>query len=145
MGNCLALCDPCSGSALAQQGTIVRVTKPDGKILEFRTPVVVRQILEDFPALILCVSKEASDPLSPDHELKAGRLYYLLPNLSSPGNTNAGSGMKRVKIVITKQQLEQLVAKQISLEDVLSDVQSRTLDLPCSWRPQLDSIPEGNE
>ncbi|XP_028790721.1 uncharacterized protein LOC114746658 [Neltuma alba] len=145
MGNCVALCDPRLGSALAKQGGIVRVLKPDGKMLEFSTPIAVKQILQDFPALIVCVSKEASEPLSPDHKLKAGRSYYLLPHLSFLGNTDEDSGTKRLKIVITKQQLQQLVSKQISLEDVLSDVQFRTVDLPSNWRPQLDSIPEGNE
>ncbi|KAI9098018.1 hypothetical protein K1719_025789 [Acacia pycnantha] len=145
MGNCVALFDPSHGSALAKQGRIVRVAKPDGKILEFRTPIAVKQILQDFPAFFICVSKETSQPLSPDHRLKADTLYYLLPHVSSLGISDEGSGIKRVKIVITKQQLEQLVAKQISLEDVLSNVQSRTVDSPNSWRPQLDSIPEGNE
>ncbi|KAK4273841.1 hypothetical protein QN277_017158 [Acacia crassicarpa] len=144
MGNCVAPFDPSHGSALAKQGRIVRVAKPDGNILEFRTPIAAKQILQDFPAFFICVSKETSQPLSPDHRLKAGTLYYLLPHVSL-GISDEDSGTKRVKIVITKQQLEQLVAKQISLEDVLSNVQSRTVDSPNSWRPQLDSIPEGNE
>lgn len=161
MGNCFALCKPSSGyhhgiisSGMAQKkGKIVRVAKPDGKILEFRTPILVREILENFPALSIAASKEeasSSQPLSMDYELKVGRLYYLLPNLSSCiGNGESeerGSGMKRVKIVITKQQLQQLVNKQISIEDVLSKVQSsRIVDFQSNWKPKLDSIPEGTE
>ncbi|KAF7816636.1 uncharacterized protein G2W53_030605 [Senna tora] len=157
MGNCLALSKPTSGSPMPKQDNIVRVAKPDGKTLEFSTPIVVKEVLEKFPAFNIGASnsKEASRPLPPDVELKAGRLYYLLPNLSCIGSCIEKGGsegiMKRVKIVITKQQLQQLVTKQISIDEVLSKVQSsnssssRTVDLQSDWKPKLDSIPEGNE
>ena len=144
MGNCLALqnCIPSSGSE------IVRVAKLDGKILEFSSPILVKDVLANFPALEIGVSKEASENLSPDVELTPGRLYHFRPaspNVSYSPNTEPAGGLKRVKIVITKHQLEQLVTKQISLEDVLSEIQNKSVDLPTNWKPNLDSIPEGNE
>lgn len=71
------------------------------------------------------ISKKSTEPLPQDHDLKAG------------------SGVKRIKVVITKQQLQQLVNKQISLEDVLSEVQS--VNLHSYRRTNLDCIPEENE
>ncbi|KAI4307033.1 hypothetical protein L6164_030268 [Bauhinia variegata] len=152
MGNCLALCKPSSESVVAsgmgKQAKVVRVAKHDGKILEFSSPIAVKDVLANFPTLGICESKEASEHLSPDYELKVGRLYYVLPPLFSPfENREEVSGVKRVKLVITKQQLELLVAKQISIQDILSEAQNRTAaDLPPSnWKPKLDSIPEENE
>ncbi|TKY74028.1 hypothetical protein E2542_SST02787 [Spatholobus suberectus] len=120
MGNCLALCEPSSGSCTAKKVKVVRVAKPDGKILEFSTPILVKDILTNYPAYGVGVSKKVTEPLSPHHELKAGRLYYLLPSLHSPPNLTSlrngdtGGGTKRIKVIITKQQLQQLVTKQIS-------------------------------
>ncbi|XP_061340562.1 uncharacterized protein LOC133287026 [Gastrolobium bilobum] len=155
MGNSLTFCKPSSGScfpgAMAKKGKFVRVAKPDGKILEFSSPIHVKDILTNFPVYGIGVSKKASESLSPDHELKAGRLYYLLPSLHSPpsltsiGNKEPDSGIKRIKVIITKQQLQQLVTKQISLEDILSQVQTVDVNSPSNRKPKLDSIPEENE
>ncbi|KAK7317087.1 hypothetical protein RJT34_01022 [Clitoria ternatea] len=140
MGNCLALCH--------KQGKVVRVAKPDGKILEFSPPIHVKDILTNYPTYVIGVSKKAEEPLTPDEELKAGRSYYLIPSLHSPPNlaSLAGGGIKRIKVIITKQQLEQLVTKQISVEDILSQVQKVGVYSPSNNRkPKLDSIPEDNE
>lgn len=151
MGNCLAPCKPSSGSCIRKHGKVVRVAKPDGKVLEFSSPIHVKDILTNFPAFGVGVSKEATECLSPDHELKGGRLYHLLPslcstpNLATLGTTEQGSGIKRIKVVITRQQLEQLVTKQISIEDILSEVKTVSVDLPKNQKPKLDTILEENE
>ncbi|XP_028806722.1 uncharacterized protein LOC114761504 [Neltuma alba] len=158
MGNCFGRYEYYSGlaivGAMAKQSKVVRVAKLDGKILEFSSPVLVKDVLKNFPELHIGASNKASESehLSPDYELRAGRLYYLLnpqcdppSNVSSAGNRELTNGSKRVKIVITRKQLEMLVSKQISLEDVLSQAHDRTSDLPSSWKPKLDSIPEGFE
>ncbi|KAI4338036.1 hypothetical protein L6164_016390 [Bauhinia variegata] len=157
MGNCLALCKPNSESGIAngmgKQGKVVRIAKPDGKILEFSSPIAAKDVLASVPASGISVSKEGSEHLSPDYELKGGRLYHLLPshfcppNVSSIGNGEDAGGIKRVKLVITRQQLQLLVAKQISIQDILLEAQNRTAaELPASnWKPKLDAIPEGNE
>ena len=152
MGNCLVFCKPSSGSCImAKKVKIVRVAKPDGKILEFSTPIHVKDILTNYPASGVGVSEKVTEPLSPDHELKAGRLYYLLPSLNSPPNlaslrnVETDGGIKRIKVIITKQQLELLVNKQISVEDILSEVQTVGVQFPNNRKPKLDTIPEENE
>nr|KYP57049.1 hypothetical protein KK1_003303 [Cajanus cajan] len=133
---------------MAKKVKVVRVAKPDGKILEFSIPIHVKDILTNYPDYCVGVSKEVTESLSPDHELKAGRLYYLLPSLHTPPNLKSlktGGGVKRIKVVITKQQLEQLVTKQISVEDILSEAQTVGVNFPSNRKPKLDSIPEENE
>ncbi|KAK4277633.1 hypothetical protein QN277_015602 [Acacia crassicarpa] len=154
MGNCLGRCEFYSGLAVvgvvAKQSKVVRVAKLDGKILEFSSPVLVKDVLKNFPELHLGASNESSESehLCPDYELRAGRLYYLLNSqcdLPSTGNREMANGSKRVKVVITRKQLEMLVSKQISLEDVLSQGHNRTFDLPSNCKRKLHSIPEGDE
>jgi hypothetical protein len=59
----------------------------------------------------------------------------------------SSGGVKRIKVVITKQQLQQLLKKEISLEEVLLGLEqkSSSLDSPRNWKPKLESIPEGLE
>lgn len=128
----------------------MRVAKPDGKILEFSTPIYVKDILTNYPAYDVGVSKQVTEPLSLDQELKAGRLYYMIPSLhftpngTSLTNRQTDGGIKRIKVVITKQQLEQLVTKQISVEDIISEGQT-AVSFPNNRKPKLDSIPEEHE
>lgn len=159
MGNCLGRCEIYPGlsivvSGMSKQSKVVRVVKLDGKIIEFSSPILVKDVLKNFPELHLGASNEASESehLCPDYELRAGRLYFLLrsqcgssSNGSSIGNSEMASGSKRVKIVITRKQLEMLVSKQISLEDVLSQGHYRNFDLSSNCKGKLDSIPEADE
>ncbi|KAE9608824.1 hypothetical protein Lal_00020182 [Lupinus albus] len=142
MGNSLSPC-----LCISKQGKFVRVAKPDGKVLEFSSPIHVKDILNKFPDFGVCVSKEeTSHPLSLDHELKTRRLYHLIPSMLSSPNINTTQGnTKRIKVVITKQQLEKLVTKQISIEDILTEVQTVSVDFPNKQKPKLDPIPEENE
>ncbi|XP_057739061.1 uncharacterized protein LOC130956056 [Arachis stenosperma] len=151
MGNYLALCRPISGSCISSNhgNKVVRVAKPDGKVLEFRTPIHVKEILSNFQAFgSVGISKVSSESLSPDYELKPGRLYYLLPSQGvkeqGNNNNNNNNGLKRIKVVITKQQLQQLVTKQISVEDILSEVHLQTVGAHNNRKPKLDCIPEEN-
>ena len=54
MGNCLAPCvrPPFIGSCVrvaeAKHGRVLQVVKTDGKVLEFNTPILVRDILANF-------------------------------------------------------------------------------------------------
>ncbi|MED6209621.1 hypothetical protein PIB30_056512 [Stylosanthes scabra] len=153
MGNSLALCRPISGSCISSNhgNKVVRVAKPDGKVIEFSTPIHVKEILANLQASgSVCMSKVSSESLSPDFELKPGRLYYLLPSqgIKEQGNNsndNNNNGLKRIKVVITKHQLRQLVTKQISVEDILSEVQLQTVGVHNTRMPKLDSIPEEKE
>ena len=123
MGNCLVL---------SKENKVLRVLKTDGKALELRAPALVKDILSNFSGVGISLSKQASEQLSPDCKLKLGKVYYMIPLPVSAENDSAAT--RRIKMVITKQQLQQLLTKKISLQEVLSDSKI--------WKPKLKSIPE---
>ncbi|KAE8077623.1 hypothetical protein FH972_016172 [Carpinus fangiana] len=155
MGNCVAPCktrkELCITDVAAKPERVLQVVKMDGKVLEFSMPTIVKDILVNFSGTGIGLSKEASEHLPPNYELKMGKVYYMLPAdiSSTPDDVEkADRGVKRIKIVITKQQLQDLLTKQISVEDVLLGLEKRTcdsLDSPKNWKPKLESIPEGSE
>lgn len=168
MGNCLVLCKPsirsCIADAAAEERKAVRVVKTDGKVLTFRAPALVKDVLVNFANSGIGVSKEASEHLPPNYELNIGKVYYLLPSLGSSGRNSSftttpsgisskenkeGTGIRRIKIIIPKQQLQELLAKQISMEDILKGLNEKTstspVDTSPNWKPKLESIPEGSE
>ncbi|KAK2995899.1 hypothetical protein RJ640_028307 [Escallonia rubra] len=135
MGNCFALCKPasrihsCTGAVPCKDRGVVQIMKMDGKIVEFAAPILVKNALVQFSGLNVGLSREASQYLPSDYELKLGNMYHFLPNSSSAcavqnlglaeGETPAtriekeqGGSVKRIKVVITKQQLQDLLAKQ---------------------------------
>lgn len=92
----------------------------DGKI-EFRAPLLVKEVLLKF-------SGEGID--------------------SSVAGTQQTGGVKRIKVVITKQELQRLLTKQIPLEEVLAGLEKRSdkfVVSPRNWKPKLESIYEENE
>lgn len=159
MGNCFVLCKPCIGMVATKHGRALQVVKMDGKILEFSMPILVKDILVNFSGSGIGSSKEAYEHLPPNYELKIGKTYYLLPSvsavdttspadISSAAETDKGNGVRRIKIVITKQQLQELLTKQVSVEEVLSGLEKRTwntVDSSTNRKPKLESIPEGCE
>ncbi|KAL5567673.1 hypothetical protein UlMin_024248 [Ulmus minor] len=161
MGN--NFCALCINTSKKQK--VVEVVKIDGKILTFKEPILVKDVLVSFSSGI-GLTKEASEHLPPCYELKKGKVYYMLPSLtcekktsvvsevssfsSMAGNDQKDGGIKRIKIVITKKRLQELLKKQISVEEVLLEVEKKTntcvLDNSrSSWKPELESIPEGSD
>ncbi|KAF3432748.1 hypothetical protein FNV43_RR23850 [Rhamnella rubrinervis] len=168
MGNCLALSKPsirsCIADVAAEEREVVRVVKTDGRVLTFRAPALVKDVLVNFANSGIGVSKEASEHLPLNYELNTGKVYYLLPSLGCSGcNTSVtsttpdisskenkeGSGIRRIKIVIPKQQLQELLARQITMEEILKGLDKKTrtspVDASPNWKPKLESIPEGSE
>lgn len=136
--------------------------------MTFTTPILVKDVLMRLSrggsgggggGYGIGVSKEAnSERLPNDYELKIGKVYHVLPCLSykqsfSPANDGSSDGIKRIKIVITKQQLKDLLAEQISVEELLSGMTEKKTSLCTTadhhsaeyWKPNLESIPEGVE
>lgn len=159
MGNCLVLLRPHTSSWVDFSGNrkVLKVVKSDGKILEYRVSIFVKDLLLNFDGYGVGVSQSATQHLQPNYELRVGHVYYLLPTdvsvssaeESSPKN-RAGSadGAKKIKVIIIKQQLEELLSKKMSMEDVLTSVRIEAVDGVSrteSWRPKLETIPEGNE
>ncbi|XP_008777334.1 uncharacterized protein LOC103697281 [Phoenix dactylifera] len=164
MGNCIALSKPNReilwDDSLEDHRTPIRIAKTDGKVLEYHgASVLVRDFLPDFDGSGVGVSQQASQHLRPEHELRIGSAYYLLPlgttSLTSRDEDPLAedtkvldSSCRRVKVVVKKQQLQELVSMTISVEEVLSEIlrrEDRRISSPRSWEPQLETIFEGSE
>ncbi|KAF4398849.1 hypothetical protein G4B88_023443 [Cannabis sativa] len=119
---------------LVYKDKVIRVMKIDGKVLSFTKPILVQDVLVRINYGVtnnISLSKEilSSKKLPLDYELKLG-------------NNNLG-GVKRIKIVITKQQLKELLNKKISMDDVvISSLENDKSYFNGNWKPKLESIPE---
>ncbi|KAF3962841.1 hypothetical protein CMV_012705 [Castanea mollissima] len=111
-----------STEVATKHGKVLQIVKMDGKILQFSSPILVKDMLVNF---------SGSD------------------NMSSIADKEKDNGVRRIKIVITKKQLQELLAKQASAEDVLSGLEKKTcnnaFDSRTNWKPKLESISEGSE
>nr|GEW46308.1 MDIS1-interacting receptor like kinase 2-like [Tanacetum cinerariifolium] len=121
---------------------MIQVERQDGKTLEFRAPILVEELLQRYPGAEVVVALLNHHY---NYKLKSGNMYYLVPKssqVSEPRVVNkdedwGGCKRKRIKVVITKQQLEQLVSNQISIQDVMM----KRNQAPC-WSKELESTPE---
>ncbi|KAG8504069.1 hypothetical protein CXB51_002379 [Gossypium anomalum] len=129
MGNCLVL-----------EEKVVRVMKTDGKILEYRQPIKVQQVLSDFSDHALSESFSGCRNLHPDTKLLPGMLYYLVPSPSIKSkkkkvrfsstevkdDEEGSHGVVRIKLIISKKELEKLVQKDgVSVHEMVSNIQSK--------------------
>lgn len=157
MGNCFVLCRITTSSRIVaddvvpKHGKVSRVVKTDGKVLEFRAPILVKDILFNFSSFGISVSKQAPEQLPSNYELKSGKVYYMVPLLSCVTEEDrTASATTRIKVVITKQQLQELLTNQISVQKVLPVSGPKIkpcnlVDSSTNWKPKLLSIPEGRE
>lgn len=162
MGNCSAVCRRGNASCLeaaekSNNKNVVQLVKMDGKIMEFSAPILVKDVLQNFSGYNIALSREALQQLPSNSRLKLGDVYYLIPSAedleSAEGSRKVekeeGSGVKRIKVVITRQQLQDLLSKQVLAVDILSGLRSETCtyDEKCMtiWKPELESIPEEHE
>ncbi|CAL0310523.1 unnamed protein product [Lupinus luteus] len=158
MGNCLVL-----------QDKVVRIMKTDGKILEYKTPIKVEQVLSEFSGHAVSDSLQVLQHLQPSTKLLCSQFYYLVP-LPKPPSPKASKKVRfanpevqgvqesrvvRIKLVISKQELHDMLQKEgISVEKILSKVQNGkvvdadnedlSLDVSEGWKPALESISEVN-
>jgi len=185
MGNCLQ-----SGVRLEilsreiEKEQFIKIKKVDGKILEYRDPLFVKDLLRDYDGHAVVNCETSCHKLSPEYELLPGKTYCLIPNNSSHISSRDGgvifhekvqegvlkpasgkevsekNGVVRLKIVITKRQLEEMLSKSISnkktfIEDMIFEFQSKSQlrepvredpsvkPIYSGWRPSLESISEG--
>ncbi|KAI3434022.1 uncharacterized protein J3R85_007002 [Psidium guajava] len=69
MGNCLVL-----------EEKVIKIVKTDGKVLEYKSPMRVRQVLSEFAAgHAISQAFPATEVLEPDSRLLRGRVYYIFP------------------------------------------------------------------
>ncbi|KAL1549293.1 hypothetical protein AAHA92_17418 [Salvia divinorum] len=156
MGNCLVL-----------EQKSVSVMKTDGKIIEYKTPIKAHQILSDYSHHAITDKLPVVKHLHPNTMLLRGRLYYLLPLPVAPqpakkkkrvrfsddvveDERRRATGAVRIKLVITKQELQAMLAKEgVSVEEMISQVHkeplkidSKSIALKGQPLPALESIPE---
>jgi hypothetical protein len=182
MGNCLQSGRVILSRKIEEQ--FIKIKKVDGKILEYRAPLFVKDLLMDNDGHAVVNCETSCHQLSPEYELLPGQIYFLVPNNSSGVSSNDGgekinqkgqegalkpagdkellekNGVIRVKIVITKRQLEEMLSKsisnrKISIEDMMIEFQSKSQlkesaredpsvkPVYSGWRPSLESISEG--
>nr|CAD1836745.1 unnamed protein product [Ananas comosus var. bracteatus] len=144
MGNCFAL----------EEREVIKIMRVDGKILQYKPPMKVHQALEEFPNHAISDSFSTVRYLNPSTNMRGGRPYYLLPLKKTPITEAVfEDGVIRIKLVITKQALKDMLRKEIiSLDDVISLCQRESRETAKSdekgcagWQPALQSIPEGND
>ncbi|KAF3615820.1 putative pentatricopeptide repeat-containing protein-like [Capsicum annuum] len=160
MGNCIVL-----------QEKVVKVIKTDEKILEYKAPIKVHQILSQFPNHVISNSLQIIDQnLLPNDDMLGGKIYYLLPILPRKPAVKKkvkfaddSKNVVRIKIVISKKELEALLMsneggliavdhianhsvkkEHVIANDILhcSVVDDNSIDRSKGWKPVLDNIPE---
>jgi PADRE domain len=137
MGNCLAV-QPTRSEAIT-------IMKMDGKMLTYESPIKVYQILEGFPGHVISDLLSMPQQLGLMSDMVPGRPYYMLP---VEKKMDHGS-VVRVKLVITKKELKEMLTKEVSLDEMVSLFQASDErkesdeDSARGWRPSLESIPEG--
>jgi len=178
MGNCLQTERGEILSSEIEEKKFIKIKKFDGKILEYRAPLFVKELLRDYEGHAVVNCETSCQQLSPGYQLLPGEIYYLIPNKSSYISSKEGgqerplkpasdikevsekNGVVRLKMVITKRQLEEMLSKSISnkktsIEDMIVELQSKSQSIEpthedpsvkpiySGWRPSLESISEG--
>ncbi|XWS38136.1 hypothetical protein CRYUN_Cryun19dG0104300 [Craigia yunnanensis] len=57
-------------------------------------------------------------------------------------------GIKKIRLLVTKQELQELLSKRLSVEEMLAGVHREgryEVDFVRRWQPLLETIPEGSE
>ncbi|CAM8999164.1 unnamed protein product [Rhodiola kirilowii] len=145
---------------------VLRVVKPDGKVLEFKAPMSVKDLLSNFENSRILMFKHSPQHLSEDFQLQIGNNYYIIPGresdeIDTATVRSASASMaeteqcedntKRIKIVITKRQLQELLSGRVSMDDVVaratieardSESDSDRVGSGRRWKPELETIPE---
>ncbi|CAI9783313.1 unnamed protein product [Fraxinus pennsylvanica] len=157
MGNCLAL-----------QAKVIKVIKTDGKILEYKAPLEVHQVLSEFSHHAISDKLPVVQYMNPNAKMIGGRLYYLLPLPVAPlhrtkkknktvrfadsvEEARESTGVVRIKLIISKQDLQAMLGKGgVSVDDMVLEQSTKKVDAidrvgytNCrGWMPVLDSVPE---
>ncbi|CAN0847046.1 Uncharacterized protein At1g66480 [Linum grandiflorum] len=163
------------GNCMVVEEKVLKVMRPDGKILEYSTPILAHEVLSDFPAAASDSSSVQQHILIPDAKLLGGKLYFLVPipcstpqlavkkvkkqsiKMEEESEEKSGGGVVRIKLVISKQELEELLKRGgVSMRDMVSHLQGQQQQRMVKkvaeeeeeeendddWKPSLESIPE---
>ncbi|GMN36628.1 hypothetical protein TIFTF001_006171 [Ficus carica] len=161
MGNCVNVL---SYKPISEK---VRVVTNNGRVLEFEGLTPVKKITTSgaYKGYNLVHHSQPFSPLSPKYKLEPGEVYYLVPRgLISPkvvldhdhhDDHDDQTKRQKIKIVVTREQLELLLlrscSKQLQFKDVCVGVLSESFfgfneeEGSSKWRPSLASIEEAQE
>ena len=166
MGNSLRCCLACMVPCGALD--VVRIVHLSGHVDEFSCPVAAASVLAANPNHTLttawsptgapgCASKKLVI-VSPDSELKRGRIYFLIPSATLPadrrskkqgGSKKSGGGGKRPgRHHLAKKSAGDTAEQDNYLRELLSEKREashrrrRSGARPGVWRPRLESIAE---
>lgn len=136
--------------AMKKHPEVLQIVKPDGAILKYSSPILVRDAQTDMAVSGIGLFEGSSQHLPPEYELKMGEVYYVLPPRRPPDAVET-KRVTRIKVVITKQQLQLLLDQQVSVEEVIARLDGKKTvysgkwgDCSAStWRPSLETISEG--
>ncbi|GJS93619.1 hypothetical protein Tco_0800587 [Tanacetum coccineum] len=80
----MGACSSCKRSKPEVAFTTIRIVHLDGYLENYEDPATVDQVINNFPKHFLCtplqVLQNGLVPLSHDHQLKTGQIYFILPN-----------------------------------------------------------------
>ncbi|KAI8001459.1 hypothetical protein LOK49_LG09G00058 [Camellia lanceoleosa] len=144
MGNCIHV-------LLSSPQKKSKVLIIDGVEEEFKASTLVEKSTSgSYKGYKLAHRAQPDSPLPPKAKLKSGEVNYLVPHLGRPrsppflrkvvvGNSCRG---RKVKIVVTKEQLE-LMVRSVECQSRKVAIQSSLGRKECQkWRPSLATIPE---
>ncbi|CAN6921675.1 unnamed protein product [Brassica oleracea] len=168
------------GNCIVAEKKVIKIMRNDGEVVEYRGPMHVHDILTQFSGhYSLFDSLSNNCHLHPQAKLLCGRFYYLMPKQNTTvkhkktkkkvrfaipevekqgdGLTDCGDntkekspGVVRVKMVVSKQELEKLIQggsvhemvyRSLAKQHLCHDDDAADEGLR-GWRPLLDSIPE---
>ncbi|KAJ6380642.1 hypothetical protein OIU77_029524 [Salix suchowensis] len=146
MGNCIDFM-PCSSAERS------KVLIHNGGEKEFKSSTPVKKITSGrYGGYILVNRALPYAPLPPDTVLEPGEVYHLMPPLDQPCRLEVSSKLtgqeacagRKVKIVVTRQQLELLLrnSKQLKLRGIAVQFSESFKEGKRKWRPSLVTIPE---
>ena len=127
MGNFLVSCSACH--FISKKHKILQVIKVnDGKILEYRNSIKVKDVLLEYPNFYVGLFKEATQPLPLGYKLRIGKVYYLIYSSSSTTIKKHNSillrnnGVVRIKLVFTKKQFHMLFSNHMKVEAFILEI-----------------------
>lgn len=144
MGNCI----------FRSSAEKVRVIVYGGEELEFKSSIKVRTIISgSYQGYSLVHKTLPYAALPPNTKLEPGEVYYLMPPLSQSSSPKVSSKLaneetcgkkKKLKIVLTRQQLELLLrnSSQLKSKGIAIRLSDGLGNGDCKWHPSLAAIPE---
>lgn len=134
--------------------------KTDGKILEYKSPTRVFQVLSDFSGHEISDAVPVTHHLHRTAKLLSGHLYFLIPKephekkpkkavrFAEPEKETAsattGGGVVRIKVVMTKKELQEMVERGgISAEEMICKIKNGRGEI--SSRSEMEEEEEEEE